>query len=207
MFCIFCDNIEKKDIIKETENFYWKVGRGIITPGHTMIISKKHYSSFGDIDCNIIKEFLLLKKLVINEITKKFSKPFMVEYGAFGQSIFHAHIHFIPKSGNDYNNINIINDLVNKGLHKLNLNPIKIKNFKEIIKYYQENKKYLYFEDEEEKIIIPITDGVKNNLDLFDYRAFFTKIGIKGVKSWTNMTAEEKEYDNIKINKTIEKLA
>lgn len=207
MFCIFCDNIEKKDIINETKNFYWKVGRGIITAGHTMIIPKKHYTSFGDIDYNIIQEFLDLKKLVENKIADKFSKPFMVEYGAFGQSICHAHIHFIPKSGNNYNNINIINDFVNKGLNKLNLKSIQIKNFKEISKYYQENKRYLYFEDEEEKNIIPITKEVENNLDLFNYRLFFTKIGVKGIKSWANMTEQEKKYDNIKINQTIEKLS
>lgn len=61
MGCIFC-NCEKADIIYETKNFYIKVGKGIITPGHVMIIPKKHYSAIAEIDKEFVNEYLDLKR-------------------------------------------------------------------------------------------------------------------------------------------------
>ena len=112
-YCAFCDksNIER-DIIYETKNFIVKVGVGIITPGHVMIIPKDHYKCYGELPKEHEKEFLDLKNKIINKITEKFSEPFLIEMGAWGQSVKHAHIHVIPLEGEGYKINSIIKELV-----------------------------------------------------------------------------------------------
>ena len=48
--CIFCncDSI-KEDILWETDNFFVKVGVGILAPGHVMIIPKEHISCYAEL--------------------------------------------------------------------------------------------------------------------------------------------------------------
>lgn len=118
MSCLFCDNIQ--NIIYQTENFYIKIGKGIITAGHVMIIPKKHCPTIASIDKLILKEYLDLKEKVIDKVTKEFAKPFSIEYGVFGQSVFHGHLHVIPSSGNGYKNINIIDEMVLPTIKKYN---------------------------------------------------------------------------------------
>jgi len=61
MDCVFCNREEvKEDILWETENFFVKVGVGILAPGHIMLISKKHLSCFGELPDELNQEFLLL---------------------------------------------------------------------------------------------------------------------------------------------------
>ena len=62
MECIFCNLQSSTDeILWETNNFFVKVGIGIFSPGHVMIISKKHLSCFGELPKELYKEFVVLK--------------------------------------------------------------------------------------------------------------------------------------------------
>lgn len=205
MSCIFCD-CDKNDIIYETKNFYVKVGRGIITAGHVMIIPKKHYSAIAEIDKNLVDEYLALKKDTIKEISTKFFKPFLVEYGAFLQSVFHAHIHLIPISGNGYNNVDLLNDSIIPASKRLKFKIIKINSFDELQNYFLKYKKYLYYENNDEKYIIEASDTVRDNREMFIYRSYFQKLGLKGVSDWQKMTEEDKKNDKIKIAETHNKL-
>ena len=101
--CVFCDYDRiKEDILWETENFYVKVGVGILAPGHIMIVSKKHLSCFGEIPDELNEEFTHLIEEVFQKVKSNFSEPIMYEHGVYSQSVPHAHIHFVPKKSDFY---------------------------------------------------------------------------------------------------------
>ncbi len=97
--CVFCDpKLNRGEVIFETENFFVNIGVGLAAPGHVMLIPKVHYDCCADIRKNLRIEFECLTKMIFEKIKKEFAAPFLVEYGVFGQSVFHAHLHFIPKA-------------------------------------------------------------------------------------------------------------
>jgi len=205
--CKFCLP-NKKDVIYETNSFFVYVGKGIITAGHVMIIPKQHYLVIAEIDNSTFKEYLNLKNRVIKEITKKFEKPFLIEHGVFGQSVPHAHIHLIPASGNGYNNVNIINEMVLPAIKKLNIPFKKMEIFQNLKNIYNEDKQYMYFENNDDKYILRTKGYIKKEIrnDVI-YRSFFTfKKNLSGVNGWKDMTDEDIELDNKKKRETISKL-
>ena len=171
-----------------------------------MIIPKGHYSAIAEIDKNLVNEYLDLKKITIEEITKKFSKPFLVEHGAFLQSVFHAHIHLIPSSGNGYNNVDLLENMFIPASKKLGFNIIKINSFDELQNYFSKHKKYLYYENDGEQYIIEAAEILNNNFQMVIYRSYFQKLGLKGVGDWKNMTEEDIKNDMAKITETLNKL-
>ncbi len=150
----------------------------------------------------LLKEFNEMKDMLIKAITKKFSRPFMIEYGIWGQSIHHAHIHFIPSKGEGYEIKNIIEDMVK--LQKIKVHKTTWKRLKTI---YNEEKAYVSIKDGD-MYVCHVNKLPKNynpvNLIL---RKFFSEvIGLKGVKNWKELTNEEKALDEEKRNKTKEAL-
>lgn len=201
MTCIFCSDETNDRNLYETKNFFVKVGKGIIAAGHVMIIPKHHYKAIGEIDNNLIDEYLNLKQQTIKKITENFAEPFLIEYGNYGQSVFHAHIHLIPKTGNGYKNVDLYKEMILPS----KTTTIQINNFNELKSYYLKHKEYIYFEDKN-KYILPITDIIRNNLALVSYRKYFDKLGLKGIRSWASMVEEDIKNDNLKIEETKKKL-
>lgn len=202
MTCVFCNLANDKNILEETNNFYVKVGIGIITAGHVMIIPKKHYKAFGEINLNIVDEYLNLKERVFNLISTIFSEPFLIEYGNFTQSVHHAHIHFIPKSNHIYKNVDLLNNMIFKAKEKLNFDLIKINSFNELQNFYNTYNEYIYFEDKD-KYIIKVNNILRKNINALNYRNFFNSIGLQSILDWSNMSNKEKQEDSIKVNNTI----
>lgn len=201
MTCIFCSDETNDRNLYETKNFFVKVGKGIITAGHVMIIPKHHYKAIGEIDNNLIDEYLNLKQQTIKKITENFAEPFLIEYGNYGQSVFHAHMHLIPKTGNGYKNVDLYKEMILPS----KTTTIQINNFNELRDYYLKHNEYIYFEDKN-KYILPITNIIRNNLGLVDYKTYFDKLGLKGIRSWASMTEEDIKNDNLKIEETKKKL-
>jgi len=213
MTCLFCDNIQ--NVIYQTENFYVKIGKGIITAGHLMIIPKKHCKTIADISNLMINEYLDLKKLVTEKVTEEFCKPFFIEYGVFGQSVFHGHIHIIPSSGNNYENVNIIEELALPAIKKYNLNYNIINNFNELKQIFNKDKEYVYFEFDNIKYVLRIKKFVNEKVlsenilkeDDVSYRHFFqNKKHLIGIGNWKTMTDEDIKIDNEKIEETRKKI-
>ncbi len=103
--CIFCFqkyNHDKKvtdlaGIITETEHFYVRANTvGALAPGHIMVISKDHYSCFGALPLNLHREYEETLQATAQRVERHFAAPILVEQGIHGQSIPHAHTHFIP---------------------------------------------------------------------------------------------------------------
>lgn len=192
-----------EDILYETNNFYVKVGFAIYSQGQVMVIPKSHYSCFGEMPNALFSEFSELENLVANEITKKFSEPFQIEMGNWGQSVKHAHIHFIPMVSKDYKIKNIINEMVEIGKEKIQYESgIKLDRLREI---YNEEGGYLSIKQNGILYachIKGIEFDPKNPHPQLTLRTFFPRIGVKGVDSWREMSREDKIIDNKKRDLT-----
>ena len=189
---IFCqyDKI-KDDILYETKDFFVKVGFGLITPGHVMLVPKSHYDSFADLSEELKQEGTKLKRLLIQKITAAFSEPFLVEYGNCG-SVAHAHIHFIPKKGEGYE----IQDIVTEMVSSRNIPHTSASKEKAMI--YKSGDCYVSIEDNGKFSYIPGTT-FEEWWDDTDYRKFFSEVkGFKGVRAWSSLTREEKILDEHK---------
>ncbi len=208
MDCIFCNNIEYESLIKETNNFFVYIGKGLITAGHVLLIPKKHYRALAELTEEEFNEFNNLKKEMHNAIDKNFATPFYLEHGVFGQSVKHAHMHAIPSSGEGYSNINIINELVLPAIQKLKMPYVKMNDFSDLQKIYKEDGQYLYFEQGDDKYILRTLGFDKGKIrnDVI-YRAFFTyKKGLNGVNSLKEMSESDILNDNKKRILTKKKL-
>jgi len=76
-----------------------------ISPGHTLIISKRHVGSFFDLEADERNDMLLLLDRAKSTIDKHFN-PDSYNIGindgpTAGQTIAHLHIHLIPRYNGD----------------------------------------------------------------------------------------------------------
>lgn len=191
--CPFCDtkNISK-DTLFENKYFMVKVGIGIITPGHVMIITKRHLPSFADITNQERTSYLKLKKRLVAFLEKKFAIPFFVEYGAWGQSVKHAHTHFVPLSGNGYKLKNV------KEVFPMDF--FKISNWRALKKIREKNNGYVLIgQGEKEFAAYDLPEEYGESAKKFYFRYFFAQVKkIPGVRDWRIMSEKEKTDDEQK---------
>ncbi|MGC6514679.1 MAG: HIT domain-containing protein [Myxococcota bacterium] len=106
--CIFC-GIEKGRIIAENELCYAIRDGFPVTPLHTLIIPKRHVSDYFDLhqsELNAIQRMMAELKLEIESEDDEVT-AFNVGINAgkeAGQTIFHCHIHLIPRRVGDTEN-------------------------------------------------------------------------------------------------------
>ena len=105
--CIFCKIARKEieaEIIEETENFICFLDANPVAKGHSLIIPKKHFTTFLDLPSNLGCELNSLIKKVADLKLKEGAEGFNVVMNngaAAGQVVFHAHFHIIPRKKND----------------------------------------------------------------------------------------------------------
>lgn len=182
--CIFCSYESiKEDILFESENFFVKVGVGILSPGHVMLITKKHFICFGELPVFLHKEFLTLKERIADKIASLFSKPVIYEHGIYSQSVKHAHIHFVPSETESYK-LESMKRAFNY------LKSMKVNDIFEIKNIYKKEMSYFYLEENGCKWIFH-TKGLPEKK--YDFRKEFAKLtGLHGLADWQNMPEEEK---------------
>lgn len=197
--CIFCDYEQiNDDILWESKNFFIKVGKGILTPGHVLLISKKHFSCFGEMPEELETEFNDVKKRIIDQISKEFSEPLLFEQGVRGQSIAHAHIHILPTKNKEFI-LPIVNDKVFPELEKT-----KIKDIKDIRDIFSKEKEYIYLGEKGEKWIF---HSGKNKDKKFAFRRALTDInGNKEFAYWQKMNEESKKKNQKWVEVTKKRL-
>lgn len=201
--CIFCDRGKiKEDVLYETANFFVKVGIGIITAGHVMIVSKQHYLCYAEMPHKFELELNQLKNKLIKIVAEHFAEPFLVEYGVWGQTIPHAHIHLIPLKDEHYN----IGSIIEK-MGKPSGVPFQEGTFQTQRQLYQDNGGYVLLGEKGKMFIFDIKElkQIPKSDTLLDYRPFFAGKGI-GTGSWKNLSPEEKLIDEKKRKLTKEKL-
>lgn len=106
--CLFC-NISKERVIAENEHAYAIRDGFPVTEGHSLIIPKRHVEDyFGLTEVELLACDSLLK--IIKKETLEFDSSIegfnigMNSGLVAGQTIFHCHIHLIPRRAGDVEN-------------------------------------------------------------------------------------------------------
>ena len=106
--CIFCKKISEKKFLFEN-NFWIALEDGFpVSKGHTLVIPKRHVASFFDLreeEFSSLKEMLDRVKERLDATYKPDGYNIGVNVGeAAGQSVFHVHVHVIPRYVGDVAN-------------------------------------------------------------------------------------------------------
>lgn len=108
--CIFCKIIAEEipsKAIYEDEQFRVILDIAPATRGHALIIPKEHYADIYDIPEELAEQAMgLAKKLAVHmtEVLQCDGFNIMQNNGAVsGQTVFHFHLHLIPRYENDGN--------------------------------------------------------------------------------------------------------
>jgi bis(5'-adenosyl)-triphosphatase len=105
MDCPFCPPIVEKATFASSLNFHAVYNIAPILPGHTLIIPKKHISSFMELEDNLIQEMMLFSKKIICFIQQEFAAngfDFTIQDGeSAGQTVHHLHAHVVPRYPRD----------------------------------------------------------------------------------------------------------
>lgn len=130
---IFCQIKEKlaKQIVEETANFYVLHDGFPLVEGHLLIIPKKHFRCFQEMDQSLIEEFQILKKRMISFLKTTYTQPVIFEHGIIGQTVLHMHVHLLPTKKS-------IRKIINKKAIFIHEGTIPYL-------FYEENNKKTYF--------------------------------------------------------------
>ena len=106
--CLFC-NVEKSGCAHENELAYASYDSYPVTEHHCLIIPKRHIKDYFDLSNKELVACNDLIQIVKDEITKKDPSVKGFNLGTnigkvSGQSIFHCHLHLIPRREGDVDN-------------------------------------------------------------------------------------------------------
>lgn len=106
--CIFCklaNGVFPTNSIYEDDDFNVILDNGPATKGHALILPKNHFANVYEIDDEILSKAMILGKKIaghMTEVLKCDGVNFVQNNGsAAGQSVFHYHLHVIPRYEND----------------------------------------------------------------------------------------------------------
>ncbi|MBW6461847.1 MAG: HIT family protein [DPANN group archaeon] len=132
MDCIFCKIISGDIPAKIVYEDATSIAFLDITPcakGHTVVIPKKHYDTFQDIDENAVRDLFTSVKMVAKAVEKGTgadgSNIGLNNKKAAGQEVPHIHIHIIPRYEGDGGGA--IQSIINTHPNTDNLDDLKEK--------------------------------------------------------------------------------
>ena len=106
--CIFCklaNGIFPTNSIYEDENFNVILDLSPATKGHALILPKEHYKNLYEIPEDTAAEAMKLAKKLAVEMTEKLGADgfnlLQNNNEVAGQTVFHFHMHLIPRYEND----------------------------------------------------------------------------------------------------------
>ena len=106
--CIFCklaNGVFPTNSIYEDEDFNVILDNGPATKGHALILPKSHAANIFEIDDETLSKAVVLGKKISTHMTEvlKCDGVNLVQNNgqAAGQSVFHYHLHVIPRYEND----------------------------------------------------------------------------------------------------------
>jgi diadenosine tetraphosphate (Ap4A) HIT family hydrolase len=111
-YCLFCKAQEieyKKEVVYENDFFYATRDSYPVTKLHTLVIPKRHFQSYFDMNNDEIKSINIVLNEQRKEIVKLDSSVTAFNIGIndgkdAGQSIYHLHVHLIPRRQGDVEN-------------------------------------------------------------------------------------------------------
>jgi diadenosine tetraphosphate (Ap4A) HIT family hydrolase len=108
MACIFCEifEMESREIIWEDEFSFAIRDAYPISPGHTLILPKRHVESFWDCSQEEQTSLLTGAEWVKQDLEIAFGQVDGWNLGvnvgeAAGQTVFHVHLHVVPRYAGD----------------------------------------------------------------------------------------------------------
>ena len=121
--CIFC-KILNKEIpsykIYEDEDFYAMLDISQATPGHTLVLPKKHITNIFDLPEELASKLFVVVKKVSDMLKEKlgFNDLNILNNSGevAGQTVMHLHIHIIPRYSKDEINLSPVEQEYNKEL-------------------------------------------------------------------------------------------
>lgn len=136
--CFFCDPDSKKIFkIADLLNFYIVSDGAPLSEGHLLLIPRNHIPCFAALPKNLLDEYFESRKKITEFLTKNYGKIIIFEHGISGQTVKHAHLHFLPTK-------KIVIPQI-----KTEFKTKKIKDFPALKEQFEKNKKYLYIEEDE----------------------------------------------------------
>jgi histidine triad (HIT) family protein len=119
MDCVFCKIISGEiptNKVYEDENIVAILDISQATKGHTLIVAKKHYKNLYDIDENVAADIFRVVPKLANAIKNAFHPiglNVLVNTEKPLQTVFHFHVHLIPRYPHDGVEIDFINNMGN----------------------------------------------------------------------------------------------
>lgn len=111
--CIFCKIIDGEipsTPIYEDDNYRVIMDISPASKGHVILLPKKHFANLFEMDDETAKEIMLVVRKVATAMKKALDCDginILQNNGeAAGQTVFHYHVHFIPRYENDSVGIN-----------------------------------------------------------------------------------------------------
>lgn len=105
--CVFCKIIKNKESLKiyEDEKTICLLDINPISKGHCLVIPKEHFRDIFDIDDECLKNIISVSKKVSTALKQKLGSTGVNILHASGesaqQSVFHFHLHLIPRYKDD----------------------------------------------------------------------------------------------------------
>lgn len=106
--CIFC-TVDKSRIVKENNLAYQIFDKFPVTEGHSLIIPKRHFPNYFEINQPEVNAVTSLLQVAKDELQNMDSSILGFNIGinsgiTAGQTILHTHIHLIPRRKDDVDN-------------------------------------------------------------------------------------------------------
>jgi diadenosine tetraphosphate (Ap4A) HIT family hydrolase len=182
--CPFCEKNQEtyNRILEWTDDFYILSDIGPIVPGHLLLIPRQHIPCLATLDKELEKPFFVLKEKIISFLRKNYGQPIIFEHGVTGQTVFHAHIHFIPTN----------EPLLDKILGKVEAR--KIESLQDIRRYYKKDGSYLYLEEGSRKYIVPRPTVLPRFLRI----VIAELLGVPERENWAKVTDGQKILKEVK---------
>lgn len=112
--CIFCKIARgeiKNEFIYENDNFFSIKDIEPQVPGHSLVISKKHFETILDLPESLAPElFDAIKKTAIKLLQEENAEGFNIANNNFesaGQVVNHVHFHILPRKKKDGLSLNL----------------------------------------------------------------------------------------------------
>ncbi|MCR5525834.1 MAG: HIT family protein [Lachnospiraceae bacterium] len=106
--CIFCklaNGVFSTNTVYEDDDFRVILDAGPATRGHALILPKEHYANIYEIPEDLAGKAMILAKKLAGEMTEKLHADGfnLVQNNGecAGQTVFHFHLHLIPRYKND----------------------------------------------------------------------------------------------------------
>lgn len=106
--CIFCKIVHGEipaSRVGETKHTFSILDAFPMSPGHVLVLTKKHVENFHDIPSEVQAEMTVeagrLARLLVDRCGLRHYNVLLNSGSPAGQSVFHAHMHVIPRVPDD----------------------------------------------------------------------------------------------------------